>query len=175
MDYAHLASGETVVVLGASGGVGRAAVQLAEFAGARVIAVTRANPAPAGTRAEVVFDTVGGAMFERALALLAHRGRLVEISGGQDPHVRFNLVDFYRNESQLFGVDSLKRDLTAAAEVLCALAPGFESGAYLPPPIAGVLPLTEARRAYEMVMQSPAGRVVLKPQIPAPTIQTERV
>ena len=33
----------------------------------------------------------------------------------------FDLVDYYRNDSRLFGVDTLKRDFTAAAEVLDAL------------------------------------------------------
>jgi hypothetical protein len=38
--------------------------------------------------------------------------------------VSFDLVDFYHNESRLFGGDTLKRDLTASAEVLDALTPG---------------------------------------------------
>jgi NADPH:quinone reductase-like Zn-dependent oxidoreductase len=114
-------------------------------------------------RADVVLDTVGGAMLETALRLLAHRGRLIEITGGSDRRISFDIVDFYRNESQLFGVDSLKRGLTAAAETLRSLAPGFEAGAYLAPPIGKVLPIEQAREAYRLVADGQPGRVVLKP------------
>jgi NADPH:quinone reductase-like Zn-dependent oxidoreductase len=102
-------------------------------------------------------------MFETAVKLLAHRGRLVEISGGSERRVGFDLIDFYRNESQLFGVDSLKRGLTAAAEILRLLTPGFEAGAYVAPPISKVLPLEQAREAYQLVADGQPGRVVLRP------------
>jgi hypothetical protein len=52
------------------------------------------------------------------------RGRLVEIAATGQREVSFDLVDFYHNESRLFGGDTLKRDLTASAEVLDALTPG---------------------------------------------------
>ena len=183
VDYARLAKGETLAVIGAGGGVGGAAIQLAKYLGARVVAISR-KPLPADSpaatladawigsaelertgavRADVVLDTVGGAMLETALRLLAHRGRLIEITGGSDRRISFDIVDFYRNESQLFGVDSLKRGLTAAAETLRSLAPGFEAGAYLAPPIGKVLPIEQAREAYRLVADGQPGRVVLKP------------
>jgi len=181
MEYARLSKGETLAVIGAGGGVGGAAIQLAKYLGARVIAVTR-KPLPAGSpaakladvrvalddaaagvRADVVLDAVGGAMFEVAVKLLAHRGRLVEISGGKERRVSFDLIDFYRNESRLFGVDSLKRDLVASAEILRSLAAGFDAGAYVAPLISRVLPLDQAREAYELVAEGQPGRVVLKP------------
>jgi NADPH:quinone reductase-like Zn-dependent oxidoreductase len=54
-------------------------------------------------------------MFEPALKSLAHRGRLVEISSLGDRRVSFDLIDFYHNESRLFGVNTLARDAIASA------------------------------------------------------------
>jgi NADPH:quinone reductase-like Zn-dependent oxidoreductase len=69
-------------------------------------------------------------MFRSALKCLALRGRLVEIGATGQREVSFDLADFYHNESRLFCVDTLKRNLTASAEVLDALAPGFVVGDY---------------------------------------------
>jgi NADPH:quinone reductase len=57
-------------------------------------------------------------MFRSALTCLALRGRLVEIAATGQREVSFDLVDFYHNESRLFGVDTLKRDLAASAQIL---------------------------------------------------------
>ena len=76
----------------------------------------------------------------------------------------FDLADFYHNESRLFGVDTLKRDLTASAEVLDALTPGFVAGDYRAAPIAETCGLGEAQEAYRKVAAGAAGRIVLRPQ-----------
>jgi NADPH:quinone reductase-like Zn-dependent oxidoreductase len=57
-------------------------------------------------------------MFLGALECLALRGRLVEIAATGQREVSFDLADFYHNESRLFGVATLKRDLAASAQVL---------------------------------------------------------
>jgi NADPH:quinone reductase len=95
---------------------------------------------------------------------LALRGRLVEIAAPGQREVSFDLVDFYHNESRLFGVDTLKRDLTASAEVLDALTPGFVAGDYRTAPIETTCGLGEAQEAYRKVAAGAAGRVVLRPQ-----------
>ena len=102
-------------------------------------------------------------MVETALKIAAHRGRVIEISGGKGRRVEFDIVDFYRHELQLIGVDSLKRDLLAASETLHSLAPGFEAGALAAPPVSKVLPLDEAREGYRLVAEGASGRVVLRP------------
>jgi Zinc-binding dehydrogenase len=76
--------------------------------------------ATGGKGADAVFDLVGGVMFRSALKCLAWRGRLVEIAATGQREVSFDLADFYHNESRLFGVDTLKRDLTESAQVLPA-------------------------------------------------------
>ena len=63
----------------------------------------------------------------------------------------FDLADFYHNESRLYGVDTLKRDLTASAEVLEALTPGFVAGDYRAAPITETCGLGEAHAAYRKV------------------------
>jgi NADPH:quinone reductase-like Zn-dependent oxidoreductase len=95
--HGGLAAGQTVMVLGAAGGVGALAVQLAHAAGARVLAVARArdheevrrlgaaavfeDPADvAGEDVALVLDTAGGALLVRARALLRAGGTLVSIA-----------------------------------------------------------------------------------------------
>ena len=190
LEAAGLTAGETVLLIGAGGGVGGAAAQIARRLGARVIGADRHLPHPdapihaiaeklvigaedlpaeiraatGGKGADVVFDLVGGVMFRNAVNSLALRGRLVEIAATGQREVSFDLADFYHNESQLFGVDTLKRDLTASAKVLEALTPGFIAGDYRAAPIAEIFGLAEARQAYRKVAAGTAGRVVLRPQ-----------
>ena len=183
-------AGETVLLIGAGGGVGGAAAQISHRLGARVIGADRRAPhadapihsiaeklilgaedlptevraATGGTGADVVFDLVGGVMFRNAVNSLALRGRLVEIAATGQREVSFDLADFYHNESQLYGVDTLKRDLTASAEVLEALTAGFVAGDYRAAPITETCGLGEAQEAYRKVAAGSAGRVVLRPQ-----------
>jgi NADPH:quinone reductase-like Zn-dependent oxidoreductase len=187
---AGLKAGETVLLIGAGGGVGGAAAQIARRLGARVIGADRQAPHPdapihgiaeklilgaedlpaevraatGGRAADVVFDLVGGVMFRNAVNCLALRGRLVEIAATGEREVSFDLADFYHNESRLCGVDTLKRDLTASAEVLEALTPGFLAGDYRAAPIIKTYGLGDAQEAYRKVGGGAAGRVVLRPQ-----------
>ena len=190
LEAAGLKAGEMVLLIGAGGGVGGAAAQIARRLGARVIGADRRAPHPdapihgiaeklipgaedlpaevrattGGQGADVVFDLVGGIMFRNAVNSLALRGRLVEIAATGQREVSFDLADFYHNESRLYGVDTLKRDLVASAEVLEALTPGFMAGDYRAAPIAETCGLGEAQEAYRKVAAGSAGRVVLRPQ-----------
>jgi NADPH:quinone reductase len=190
IEAAGLKTGETILLIGAGGGVGGAAAQIARRRGARVIGADRhvphpdapihaiaealiigAKDLPAETRkvtdgrgADVVFDLVGGVMFRNAVNCLALRGRLIEIAATGQREVSFDLADFYHNESRLFGVDTLKHDLAASAGVLDALTPGFVAGDYLAPPIAETHGLGDAQAAYCKVAAGALGRIVLRPQ-----------
>jgi NADPH:quinone reductase len=191
VEYAQIEAGETLLVIGANGGVGGAVAQIGKWKGARVVGADRsplAQAAPAarafddfvllkgtaleigvreatsGHKADVVFDTVGGPMFEPALKSLAHRGRLLEISSASDRRVSFDLLDFYHNESRLFGVDTRARHAIASAALLEALGPFFEQGMFKPPPIDLVFALADARAAYQEVDRGQVrGRVILAP------------
>jgi NADPH:quinone reductase len=190
LEASALEAGETVLLIGAGGGVGSAAAQIARRLGARVIGADRRAPHPDapihdiaerliigaedlpaeirkatdGKGADVVFDLVGGVMFRSAVNSLALRGRLIEIAATGQREVSFDLADFYHNESRLFGVDTLKRDLTASAQVLDALTPGFFAGDYRAAPVSDTFRLSDAQTAYRKVAAGGAGRIVLRPQ-----------
>jgi NADPH:quinone reductase len=190
IETAGLKPKETMLLIGASGGVGNAAAEIARRLGARVIAADQRPPPPeapilaiaekmiigakdlpaearaatGGLGADVVFDLVGGVMFRAAVDSLAHGGRLVEIASTGQREVSFDLVDFYHNERRLFGIDTLSRDVTASAKILDALTPGFVAGEYHAAPIAETFGLGDAQEAYRKVAAGVAGRIVLRPQ-----------
>jgi NADPH2:quinone reductase len=186
MEYARLARGETVAIVGIAGGVGGAVAQLAKALGCRVLGLdlhppTEGSPAarrtdtflplddaaPArvkaltGGGADVVFDAVGGVAFEPALGMVGRRGRVVEISATGRRRVELDLVDFYHNETQLFGADSAKLGVTESASVMTVLAGKFEKGELEPPLLAERFDLDHARGAYEAVAAGTRGRVVI--------------
>jgi NADPH2:quinone reductase len=189
VEAAGLRAGETVLIIAASGGVGNAGVQIAAHIGATVIGSDRREPrsgaaimraglslvadgadipaalrqATNGRGADVVLDCVGGLMFRHALDCLALKGRLIEMSVTGTREVSFNLADFYHNQLHLTGIDTLELDLTAAAELLEKLRPGFETGKYQPASITGRFPLRDAAAAYQAVAAGEPGRVVLRP------------
>lgn len=121
IDRAHLQAGETLLVLGAAGGVGVAAIQLGKLLGARVIAAAstaekvafckqmgadeginygaedlkeRVKALTGGEGANVIYDPVGGPYAEAALRAIAWQGRFLVIgfAAGDIPKVPLNLV-----------------------------------------------------------------------------------
>ena len=120
-DRGQLKSGETLLVLGAGGGVGLAAVELGKIAGARVLAAASSGEklqaarehgadvlidysqqdlreavkaATDGKGVDVVYDPVGGPLTEAAVRSLAWRGRLLVIgfAQGEIPQIPANLL-----------------------------------------------------------------------------------
>jgi NADPH:quinone reductase-like Zn-dependent oxidoreductase len=182
-EAARLEKGETVLVTGASGAVGRAVIQIAHWKGARVIGVDRhestteadvfintrthdpveeCRRATAGKGADVVYDTVGGPLFESCLKLLALHGRQIAISSVGDRRVSFDLIDFYHRNLHLIGVDSMKFTGAQIARMLDALKPGFESGVLKPYDLR-TWPFSNAIDAYEAVAKGGPLKHVLLP------------
>jgi NADPH:quinone reductase-like Zn-dependent oxidoreductase len=170
---AEIRAGETLVVIGSQGAVGRAAVQIAHWRGARVIGVGQsAEASEAGTYlrtgdgdlgeqvrqhtggrgADLVLDTVGGAMFEAALSSLRHGGRHIAIASTGSRRVSFDLIDFYHREARLIGVDTMKLDSARIAAILDELAQGFARGVLRPAAI-DTWTLDQAAEAYSAVEQ----------------------
>lgn len=190
VNAAQIKAGETALIVGTTGAVGSAAARIAHKFGARVIGTARkASDIPAagflpvddwidletvdlptgakrltnGRGADVVFDVVGGGMFEQCLASLVWRGRQVAISSSPEPRVSFNLVDFYHNESRLFGVDSLKLSFEETGEILRQLKPGIESGIF-PPSRVEAFSLEEGPRLYRDLAEAKVkGKPILVP------------
>jgi NADPH:quinone reductase len=172
-DRAGLTKGETALVLGASGGVGDAAVGLACWAGARVIAVdikpdkdSRADivlnaslstfaqdlKQAVGPGVNVVFDTVSGPMFEVGLNALAKRGRMVAITVREDHRVNFDLLRFYRNDLQLLGLNTLNLNAVDSAMILEEVARPIETK-WLTPQEIEIHPLSEGAEVYRSANQ----------------------
>lgn len=182
--------GDVILVFGANGKVGQAAVQLATAAGARVFGVER-TPGPyrghatgevtmlgasdgdiadhvrdatGGHGADIIYNTVGSPYFEAACRALAVRGRQIFIST-IDHVVPFDIFAFYRGRHKFIGIDTLALDSADGATILDALRPGFESGTLRPFPVLNenVYPLTRAAEAYRSVLAGASERVVLDP------------
>jgi len=179
--------GETVLVTGATGAVGGAALQLACRLGAHAIGIVRrpedrdaalmhgadaalvaddslgrrlAETAPDGVH--VGIDAVGGALFEEVLAALRPGGRIVAMTvGAGGPRVELDLLRFYRRELALFGLNTLTRDAVACARVLAGLADGFASGALRAQTVAATYPLAEAGAAYVRAAGGERGKMLL--------------
>jgi NADPH2:quinone reductase len=190
VNSARILKGETVLITGTTGNVASIATRIAHRLGAKVFGTVRSaadlakvgtlpveawidlqtteladgvRALTAGRGVDIVFDVIGGAMFEKCLQSLAWRGRQVVIASNPEPRVNFNLVDFYHNESRLLGVDSLKFDFEETAEILRSLTPLIENGE-LPLPKVETYPLVQAPELYRGIASSTVkGKPVLIP------------
>ncbi len=186
---AGVSSGETAVIVGAAGGVGSAAVQIAKARGARVIGAVRSDDDfPSALQngvdevinsrstnvveavrsitkdhgADVVFDT-SGMMFAECVEVAAMGGRIPVITAPADGKASFNLRSIYRKELRVLGVDTRRLDAIACARLLAQMAPHFESGQFTVKP-GKSLPLAAAAEAYEEAARG-GGRIVLRPDL----------
>lgn len=172
VDCGKLQAGETLVVLGASGGIGLCAIQIAKGLGATVIAVAstlpklekcRANGADhlidgsrenlterirhftGGRGADVTLDVVGGDATEPALRAIAPYGRhlIAGYASGTIPQIKGNLV--LLKQAQVIGVSYrlyLERTPEKAAANLRRLCEMFEAG-HLKPEVTATFPFDQ--------------------------------
>jgi NADPH2:quinone reductase len=190
VELGGVSAGETILVTGAAGGVGSAAVMIARWKGAGVIGAIKDESERAmaeragvevivdtsrgevtdavlaatdGRGANLVLDAVGGPLFEPALNSLGEKGRMVVITTTPSKqHVSFNLLDFYRKGLRLFGLMTSFLDAEGSAAVLRDLGPGFDEGILRAPAIAEGYPLEQVGKAYARVESGEvAGRVLL--------------
>jgi NADPH:quinone reductase-like Zn-dependent oxidoreductase len=179
----RLAAGETLLVQGASSGVGTAAIQLGKRLGARVIAATRGPEKASLARAlgadevidaacerihvrvhqltdragaDVVFEHVGPATWDESIRSAAYGGRIVTCGATTGASAPTALPFVFGKRLEIHGVTlGSKR---ALARVLALAAAGA-----LRPVIDRVLPLAECRRAHELVEAGAVfGKVVLR-------------
>ena len=177
IDRAQLKAGETVLVLGAAGGVGSAALQIAKAAGARVIAAASTDEKCAlckslgadatlnyshgnirdtlkaltdGKGPDVVYDPVGGDLAEPVFRSIAWRGRylVVGFAGGGIPALPWNLA--LLKGASVVGVfwgDFVKREPKANAAAMRQLAQWYAQG-LVKPVIDAQMPMSEVKAAY---------------------------
>lgn len=188
VERAALSKGETLLVIGATGGVGGAAMQIAKWRGAKTIGTIRQDSdkdlarakgadktinlrqedlkeavmaATDGKGVDVIFDTVGGSLFEQSLPALSLGGRIIEITAPADKHqVGLDLLDFYRRDLKLIGVNTLHLDAITCADILQKLTDNIEADK---PQIeiGATYSLAEAITAYQQVNEKKVKGTVL--------------
>ena len=191
VDAAHLQAGETVVVSGAAGAVGWAAVELATALGARVVAlvkdaaqVARIDPsrvvgvarsdagdlasvvreATGGHGAQVALNGVGAPVFQPLLESLGPGGRLCVYSAAAGREVQLDLFDLYRRRLRLLGINTVAVTAEDGARILDEVRRLFEAGRLRPLPLLEPYPLDQAAKGYEQVARGTASKVVLVPR-----------
>ena len=191
IDRAQLRAGETVMVLGAAGGVGTSAIQIAKVAGARVIAAastdekcalckaegadatinyTRENlrealkTLTAGKGPDVIYDPVGGDFAEPAFRSIAWRGRylVVGFASGPIPALPLNLA--LLKGASIVGVfwgDFSRREPQANAAMMAELAAWYAAGK-IKPVIDRTMPMAALKAAYaRMGSREVKGKLVM--------------
>ncbi|MFB6142683.1 MAG: zinc-binding dehydrogenase [Halorientalis sp.] len=181
---ADLQPGESVLVLGASGGVGHAALQIADYLGAEVYATASSEAKREYARelgataaidyenedfadrireetgrrgVDVVVDHVGAATWENSLASLAKGGRVVTCGATTGPHPETDLRRIFWNQLEVLG--STMGTPGEVDDVLDLVWAGeFE------PRIRETLPMSETARAHELLENREGfGKVVVVP------------
>jgi NADPH:quinone reductase len=182
LSQAKLVAGERLLVHGAAGGVGTAAVQLGQMAGARVTATVRdehcrEQVAAFGVKAiapdgfeehgpfDVILELVGAPNFPANLEALAQCGRICVIGIGAGAKIELNLQWLMAKRARMHGstlrARSLEDKAQAARRVEQQVLPGFVSGD-LSVPVAATYPLEQAAEAYERFQAgSKLGKIVL--------------
>jgi NADPH2:quinone reductase len=190
---ADLQAGETLLVHAAAGGVGSAAVQIGKALGARVIAtaggadklavareagadelidyreddfVVRVKELTGGRGADVIYDPVGGDIFDRSLKCIAWNGRLLVIgfAGGRIPEVKANRI-LLKNIAVvgLHWGAYVQHEPERIAETFEALFGLYEKGA-IRPLIYKRYPLDRAAQALEdLASRKTYGKLILAP------------
>jgi NADPH2:quinone reductase len=193
-DRGGLRAGETLLVLGAAGGVGLAAVEIGKALGARVIAAASSAEKLAVCRAhgadeaidystedlrarlksltgdkgvDVVYDPVGGPYAEPAIRSTGWRGRylIIGFAHGEIPRIPLNLM--LLKGSSLVGVywgDWTRREPEAAAAGMTELLGWLQDGK-LKPHLSGRYPLARAADALvALAGRKVAGKLVVEPE-----------
>lgn len=191
LDRAQLKAGETVLVLGAAGGVGTSAIQIAKACGARVIAAASSADKCAlcisigadasinyssenlreavktlthGKGPDVIYDPVGGDYSEPAFRSIAWRGRylVVGFAAGPIPSLPLNLA--LLKGASIVGVfwgDFAKREARANAAMMGELAQWYGQGK-IKPVIDRTLPMAELKAAFaHMGSRGVKGKLVM--------------
>ncbi len=191
VDRAQLKAGETVLVLGAAGGVGTSAIQIAKACGARVIAAASTDEKCAlcksigadatinyskenlrdaiklltdGKGPDVIYDPVGGDLAEPALRSIAWRGRYLVIgfASGNIPALPLNLP--LLKGASVVGVfwgSFAKHEPQASAAMMQTLAQWYGQGK-IKPVIDRSMPMAELKAAFaHMGSRGVMGKLVL--------------
>jgi NADPH:quinone reductase-like Zn-dependent oxidoreductase len=173
---ADLKEGETLLVQAGSSGTGQAAIDIGHYLGANVYATCSpakhdrlrdlgAEPLAydderIGELApQVVFDPVGGEVFERSLAALAHEGRLVTCGALKSLSVSVNLQDMLLKRLRIIGSGGAWLPAEETDRIIDLVATGALHG----PVIDRELPLEKAAEGHRLIENRETfGKIVLR-------------
>lgn len=181
---ARLGPGETVLINSVGSGIGSAAVQLARWAGARVIGnassdakldrarelgmdeginhrtenvAERVLELTDGAGVEVVFEHVGGDLFQQGLDSLSKDGRLVTCGAHAGEVVPFDIIPFFRSQKQIIG--SFVYNRLEVEKCFDLLSRGL-----IEPLVHSTFPLEQAAEAMDMMeRREHFGKILLTP------------
>jgi len=190
-EFGSLKENETVLVQGAAGGVGLAAVQLASQVGGRVIATASSAERLAALTefgasvginylddsiskvvlqhthdqgADLIVDLAGGKSLDELMAAVRYRGRFSVVGASSGDLPSFQFMDILRKSLTLYGVFfGLEMATERAHRLIETIFARFEKGE-LRMPIARTFSLEDAVEAHRYAEQGhPFGRVIIKP------------
>ena len=174
-EQAKLTEGQSILIHGAAGGVGHAAVQLAKWRGAKVIGTASGNIGflqdlnvdqaidysktpfeDVVSSIDVVLDTVGGDSYERSAKVLNPGGVLVStvrpMQGGPSEEIS---TTYDVRQEMLFDRPPIRKTLMEIA--------GLVDAGHIKPHVSEILPLEDAARAHEMIgIGHTRGKLALK-------------
>jgi NADPH:quinone reductase-like Zn-dependent oxidoreductase len=180
----RLRAGETVMINAVSSGIGSAAVQLASMAGAFVIGnastdeklakarelgmdvginhqkedlAERVMEVTDGRGADLVYEHIGGEMFQKSLDSLSKDGRMTTCGGHAGEVVPFDIIPFFRSQKQIIGSFVYTKE-----EVERCF--GLADRRHIKPLVHGTYPLEQAAAAMDaMERREQFGKLVLTP------------
>ncbi len=182
-------AGQTLLVTGASGGVGVASVLLGKSMGLTVVALSRSkekgaklkdlgadfvfDPADPKLRksilaaieprkVDLVVDSIGGALFNQVISVLGYGGRISVVgrSGGEVP--QFNTATLFFRRNRIGGVTVGDYTPAAAQNVWKQIVERLDAAGRRPV-VDGVFPFEEVPAAFGRLSQGPMGKVLVRP------------
>jgi NADPH2:quinone reductase len=186
LDRTGVAAQTRMLILGAAGAVGSAALALARRRGAEVVAAVRrdeqfkalqAAGIPAllldsnaqwtaalkalwAEGADVIFDTTGF-WLPAAVEALARLGRIAVIAAPPDGQVQLPVLNLYRRGGSIVGINTLLYDCAECAVMLTRMSADFDAGHLQAPPDLQTCPLSEGLAAYAETNRGGASKWVL--------------
>lgn len=185
--------GRNVLLIGGGGAVGSAATIIARKRGAFVVRtilrpaevaalseqlqdgvfidlsknsdlVAQTSNITDGKGCDFIVNMVGGATFEPSLQCLANYGRMACIATPGQPRVEFNLLEFYRRNLSLYGLNTILDGVVASASKLRGLLKEFDGdvGALASLGETQVMPFSDAKRVLERALAKDLRKPVLK-------------
>ena len=176
---ARIQPGESVLIIGALGQVGYAAMSICFWKKCKPIALVRKdtdlqrarslkweayNALPAHLSFDAILNTIGNVQWNELLRSLNPYGRMVVIAAPEGKReAQISLLELYRKNQNILGINSVGQDYMQSAKILNEMKPGFESGelASLPIDPSTIFALDEAKKAYNLVYKGSSGRRVV--------------